>query len=274
MSKRNLEEDTKIILSCLETLGKSKTGAALIKFALEHEVAFYFDDHQKSLGYFTPQHNAVALSGKLTTLEMVGVLSHELRHAQQHHSGFAITTEYSPDDMVFLSAIMEADAEAHHAQVAKELEEEGYPEVMEAHLKTAYAIIQETYNSKIKETNDANLAKKEAFDAWFKIKNIRNGYANNILGFAFYASLELASQAKKGFKKLKNNFLKTLGSSADKTDNYLKETKLRVNKYKCGGLHKRFRMMMKVFRAGLKSIAAPKNMRCKIFAPLFEYKMR
>lgn len=267
MSKRNKEEDQKIILSCLEIIMKSKSGKALVEFALQHDVQFGFDDHQKSLGYFTPQHNAVVVRGDLGINQMVGVIIHEMRHAHQHHNGFGITTEYSPEDMVFMSAVMEADAEAAHSQIAKELAEAGVSEVMNEHLKSSYGSIQKAYNAELAKSGNVNAAKLSAFNSWFKVKNIRNGYAHDILSFAFLSSLELASQAKRGFVQLKDKVIRRIGSTVSGKNSYLKSVKIVSDKYRHGGLHRRIKMMVRVFMAGLKNIIAPKNMRPKIACP-------
>lgn len=273
MSKRKHEEDAKLIEEYKKMLSVSKLGKELVEFADKTGVKILFDDHQNSLGYFNPSKNIVAIRSDINEDMIVGTLAHEIRHAWQFTQGLSVTTEYSPRDMVLMSALLEADAEACHAQVAWELKEAGNPGVMEESLGGAYAIVQDSFNDiMVNGSKNVEEAKRNAFDAWFKNEKMRNRYVYDIINFAFLATLELASQAKKGFKQITKDLIRPLGKPVTYGKNYLKNVNLTSDKYSKKGIVKRLAMMILVFEAGLKRIAAPKNMKPKVLSPTLDHK--
>lgn len=169
--------DATYLKAVRDHLAKSKTGAALLKWADAHGVKTVVD-HQitdKLIGLYLEGPNTVLLAANRPVERAAVGLGHELRHAWQAAHGLIPNANGLPlEDMVIKNRLLEADAATVHTQIAAELK-------YDAGDDTAWEIIrnsrqgdminayEETYETAKQGGLDAAArldACKAAFDAW------------------------------------------------------------------------------------------------------------
>jgi hypothetical protein len=167
----------------------------------------------------------VGLNPRGDEAQLVATLAHELRHAWQDARGFLERLHRSPEDIVWMTRLVEADAEANAVQICWELKEAGYPDAFEAHKKTGYAdesLVAYEQTAQADPASVSNgLAMREAFDQWFARPWRRDAYDKGTVEWLEFILTHYRAGVKDKFTSIRMSNLEKLGDTPDGTVNYI-----------------------------------------------------
>jgi hypothetical protein len=119
-------------------------------------------------GYFNVDLNLIALSDRIQADEMLAILMHELRHADQLIRGYCPSNKVSMAENARATFAIEADAMAMTALSAWTLRSQGDDGPWQAMLSwERYSDIAERFETEITASGSANQAAEAAFTQWF-----------------------------------------------------------------------------------------------------------
>jgi len=98
------------------------TGQHQMAWVKKNNVEIWLDyTCEGAAGYYIPGTNTVFLNAHTSDLQLVGVLSHELRHCWQDHNSFLPTVISDANSYLLKMRMIEADAAAVETQILSEI---------------------------------------------------------------------------------------------------------------------------------------------------------
>ncbi|MHA1599864.1 MAG: DUF6782 family putative metallopeptidase [Alphaproteobacteria bacterium] len=161
-----------------ETLGRSPTGANLLREAAARGVRVCVDRTTNLLAYYFANMNVIGVSWALSEGGRVIFLAHELAHIPQHPR-YSDNRYFPPTDLVLLRRVREAVAEATATRIAWELSQVGFTAAWKEKLVTPYADVAKAFARTVvyqAGTEVLALATRAAFDQWFAVPWRRDVY--------------------------------------------------------------------------------------------------
>jgi len=161
-----------------ETLGRSPTGAALLREAAARGARVCIDRATDLLAYYFANMNVVGVRWDLSEGGRVIFLAHELAHIPQHPR-YSDNRYFPPVDLVLLRRMREAVAEATATRIAWELRQAGFGAAWREKLATPYADVARAFARAVEKRPGAQamaVATRAAFDQWFAAQWRRNVY--------------------------------------------------------------------------------------------------
>jgi len=152
-----------------ETLGRSPTGAALLRAAAARGARVCVDRATDLLAYYFANMNVVGVRWDLSEGGRVVFLAHELAHIPQHPR-YSDNRYFPPVGLVLLRRMREAVAEAIATRFAWELRQAGFAAAWDEKLATPYADVARAFAQAIEDHPGVHamaVATRAAFDQWF-----------------------------------------------------------------------------------------------------------
>ncbi|MBO4643184.1 MAG: hypothetical protein J5716_01080 [Alphaproteobacteria bacterium] len=189
------------LISLINTIANnSPTGRRILETAAEAGFTFGFECQLGSYGFCDPSEKRICLNPVTNDAELTTTLTHEARHAQQYANGvpnkfcaFDVATE------IKLRRATEADAQAAAAQTALEIRASTKDEkVWNAFEHSDRLIARSVYRPPLSESLSSVVAASDrnmqnAFEGWFKDKQIINAYEESYL-YAHLTNIEKQSK--------------------------------------------------------------------------------
>lgn len=159
------------------TLGRSPSGAALLREAAARGVRVCIDRTTDLLAYYFASMNVVGVSWNLSEGGRIIFLAHELAHIPQHPR-YSDNRYFPPEDLVLLRRMREAAAEAIATRIAWELRTADFDSAWEEKLVTPYADVAQAFARAVQDRRRGDsggrardgtlvMATRAAFDQWF-----------------------------------------------------------------------------------------------------------
>jgi len=225
--RKNTPEDQEKINGWMEILGRHPDTKALLDEALDSGTKIYGDNTIKPLGYYSPAENILVVNPDRTDGEVVATMIHELTHRHQDKLGYGLSPMLSPRDLILMLFNMEANAEANAVAESFKLAQAGFPDALEAHLRTGYGDISRAFLDKIKENPENahnGVATRAAHDQWFEQPWRRKAYGEQAIGIVINNIKVFASVfVTQGFTPLTPETIAGMAEDPN-GDNYLKTT--------------------------------------------------
>ncbi|GAB5389498.1 MAG: hypothetical protein Alpg2KO_24660 [Alphaproteobacteria bacterium] len=265
--------DDPTLQRCAEILAEVPEGKAILDHALAAGIAIKSDNRANVYGYYSPEDKIVAINPRGEPGQLIATLAHELRHVWQDSNGYLERLKRSPYDVIALTRMVEADAEAFSVQCAYRLARKGRPEVLSAHRKTQYGDETLAYLHAVKQdpkAADNGKAMRAVFDQWFSRDWRRNAYDRGTTDWLEFVLFEYRTQAAKGFDKLSDKKLHPLGAVPGAPGmNYLKGTgngRSLTDAYYTGGVLPELKNRLDQIAAYFNKPPAPKTDRRRLLA--------
>lgn len=161
--------DSAALSGLFETLGRSETGAELLRLADARGVDVCIDRQTDLLAYYFAGMRVIGVNWALSEGQRIVFLAHELAHIPQHPE-YSDNRYFPAADLLLLRRLREAVAEAQATRIAWELRAGGYDLAWDEKMVTPYADVAHAFaHTAEAATGDDGLlpATRAAFDQWF-----------------------------------------------------------------------------------------------------------
>lgn len=176
----NSPSELKLLEGVLDEMRKTKLGRELIADAEAYGTTVEMSSGMRAIGSFDEFTKKIRLNASYGKDELIGTLSHEMRHSQQFQKGLPFDALLdTPTSYIQNQTIIEADASVAATEVCYELATQGNAAPLEALRKKDAHIVNPFQNEAIQGNLANGGAHKAAFYGWFTDYFMRDAYENN-----------------------------------------------------------------------------------------------